>query len=149
MNKMTIRRANTDDFDELTQIWLDASVIAHDFIPATYWYSHQQAMRDTYLPLAEVYLAEDDSQVYGFIALLEHKIAALFISPYLQGQGVGTALIHHAKSIRPDLELGVYQQNTRSVQFYKSVGFSVIQETIDEQTNSKEFVMRWEKSLGE
>lgn len=142
MSNITIRRADTDDFNQLTEIWLDASLIAHDFIPAIYWQSHKQAMRERYLPIAEVYLAEDTHQIYGFIALLENKIAALFISPHLQGQGVGTALIHYAQRIRPDLELGVYQQNTRSVQFYKSVGFQVVQETIDEQTDCKEFLMR-------
>lgn len=102
-------------------------------------------MQNTYLPIVEVYLAEDANHIYGFIALLENKIAALFISLQLQGQGVGTLLIDYAKAMRLDLELGVYQQNQNSVRFYQSVGFNIITEMIDEQTNTKEFLMRWEK----
>lgn len=145
MNSISIRQANTDDFSELTEIWLDASLKAHDFIPASYWQSHKLAMQHSYLPIAEVYLAENTGTILGFIALMQDKIAALFVSPQKQGQGVGTLLINYAKAMRSELELGVYQQNQNSVRFYQSVGFKIIKEMTDVETNTQELLMRWEK----
>ena len=144
MSSITIRQANTSDFSGLTEIWFNASVKAHDFIPEIYWENNKVQMQNTYLPMSEVYLAEDTTNIYGFIALVKNTIAAIFVSPELQGKGIGKLLINHAKGIRNNLELNVYQQNTNSVRFYKSVGFKVVEETLDEETESKEFLMRWD-----
>lgn len=143
MSSIEIRQANTNDFNALTEIWFNASVKAHDFIPEIYWKNNKVKMQNTYLPMSEVYLAADTTKIHGFIALVENTIAAIFISPEQQGKGIGKLLINHAKSIRNNLELNVYQQNTNSVRFYESVGFKVIEETFDEETESKEFLMRW------
>lgn len=144
MSSFTIRQADPHDFSELTEIWFNASVKAHDFISEIYWKNNKVKMHDTYLPMSEVYLVEDMSNIYGFIALVENKIAAIFVSPELQGKGIGKLLINHAKGIRNNLELSVYQKNINSVRFYESVGFKVVAETLDEETRSKEFLMRWE-----
>lgn len=144
MSSTEIRRANIHDFSELTDIWFNASVKAHDFIPETYWENNKIQMQNTYLPMSEVYLVENTNNIYGFIALVENTIAAIFVSPEQQGKGIGKLLINHAKGIRDNLELNVYQQNTNSIRFYKSVGFKVVEETLDEETESKEFLMRWD-----
>ncbi|OTG79234.1 MULTISPECIES: N-acetyltransferase [Acinetobacter] len=147
MSSTEIRRANIHDFSELTDIWFNASVKAHDFIPETYWENNKIQMQNTYLPMSEVYLVENTSNIYGFIALVENTIAAIFVSPEQQGKGIGKLLINYAKGMRRSLELNVYQQNTSSVRFYKSVGFKVIEETVDEATNSEEFLMRWDRDI--
>jgi putative acetyltransferase len=142
---INIRKADIDDFSVLSEIWLEASLIAHHFIPEAYWKENKLKMQHVYLPMSEVYLAEYHHQIYGFIALLDHKLAAIFVSPSHQGKGVGTALIQYAQAIRTELELNVYQENPQSVQFYKTLGFEVVEEGIDFETNSKEFLMRWVK----
>ncbi|EOI1184357.1 N-acetyltransferase [Raoultella ornithinolytica] len=145
MSSIEIRQANIHDFSKLTDIWFNASVKAHDFIPEIYWEYNKAQMQDIYLPMSEVYLVENVNNIYGFIALVENTIAAIFVSPEQQGKGIGKLLINHAKGIRDNLELNVYQQNTNSVRFYKSVGFKVVEETLDEETESKEFLMRWDR----
>ena len=147
MSPMEIRQANIHDFSYLTEIWFNASVKAHDFIPEIYWENNKVKMQDTYLPMSEVYLVENTNNIYGFIALVENTIAAIFVSPEQQGKGIGKLLINHAKGIRNNLELNVYQQNTNSIRFYKSVGFKVVEETLDEETESKEFLMRWDEAF--
>lgn len=145
MSSIGIRQANIHDFSDLTDIWFNASVKAHSFIPEAYWKNNKEKMQDTYLPMSEVYLIEDQNKSYGFIALIENKIAAIFISPEHQGKGLGKLLINYAKIQKDSLELNVYQQNTNSVRFYKSVGFKVIEEAFDVEAGSKEFLMRWDK----
>ncbi|WP_312049787.1 N-acetyltransferase [Acinetobacter courvalinii] len=141
-----IRKASAHDFGVLTEIWLAASIKAHHFIPAEYWQSNSLRMQDTYLPMSEVYLAEDIHNIYGFIALLDHTIAAIFVSPEYQAKGVGRQLIQYAQQIRNRLQLNVYQDNKNSVKFYQAHGFRILNESLDTATGSKEYVMVWEKS---
>ena len=141
-----IRKATSNDFNELTRIWLQASIKAHHFIPASYWESNTTKMQEIYLPMSEVYIAEDAINIYGFIALVEDTVAAIFISPEHQAKGIGKQLISYAQEMRSRLELNVYQENKNSVKFYLASGFRIINEDLDTATNAKEYVMLWEKS---
>lgn len=141
-----IRKATSNDFNELTKIWLQASIKAHYFIPASYWESNTTKMQEIYLPMSEVYIAEDAINIYGFIALVEDTVAAIFVSPEHQAKGIGKQLISYAQEMRSHLELNVYQENKNSVKFYLASGFRIINEDLDTATNAKEYVMLWEKS---
>jgi len=141
-----IRKATSNDFNELTKIWLQASIKAHHFIPASYWESNTTKMQEIYLPMSEVYIAEDAINIYGFIALVEDTVAAIFVSPEHQAKGIGKQLISYAQEMRSRLELNVYQENKNSIKFYLASGFRIINEGLDTATNAKEYVMLWEKS---
>ena len=45
------------------------------------------------------------------------------------------------------LELAVYVENKRAVDFYKKQGFHVIAEQENEDSKAREYGMRWEKVL--
>lgn len=102
-------------------------------------------MQEKYLPMSEVYLAEETGNVCGFIALVENKIAAIFVSPKHQRKGIGKRLISFAKKIKTQLELNVYQDNKNSVKFYELNDFKILKETVDDEIKAKEFVMFWKK----
>ena len=95
----TIQKAEMQDIESILNIWLNASLQAHDFIPATYWEQQLLPMRDLYLPLAENYVIKDNQNVTGFASLLKSEavLAALFIAPHQQSLGYGTALIDFFK----------------------------------------------------
>lgn len=38
------------------EIWLSASLLAHDFIPASYWQEQFEVVRDRYLPISATYV---------------------------------------------------------------------------------------------
>lgn len=48
-----IRLARPDEYADLVDIWLEASLQAHDFIPDAFWHSQRDAMLNHYLPAAE------------------------------------------------------------------------------------------------
>lgn len=75
-----IRKMKNQDLKQLTQIWLEASLKAHDFISADYWKENKALMEVQYLPNSEVYIAAEGNRIYGFIALIENHIAAIFVS---------------------------------------------------------------------
>ncbi|AYA02577.1 N-acetyltransferase [Acinetobacter sp. WCHAc010034] len=140
-----IRKAAADDMQAMLQIWLDASIQAHDFIPAAFWQNQLISMRDTYLPLAENYVIEDNNAVMGFASLLwpDAFLAALFVAPEQQSYGYGSALLDFLKQQRRELHLSVYAENAPAVSFYQKHGFKVISQGIDENTGHAEYAMTW------
>ena len=136
-----IRKYNESDLDVILEIWLMASAKAHDFVPAEFWESQVDNMRNIYLPASEVYVYESASKVVGFYALHENNLAAIFVEPDLQGRGIGKQLLNHAKSQRVTLTLSVYQENQASYQFYLSQGFKVVSEQLDDHTGHLEYTM--------
>lgn len=136
-----IRAFEKRDIETVLNIWLEASLIAHDFIDASFWHSQVENMRSLYIPASETYVIELESTVVGFCSLHDNQLAALFIAPEFQAKGFGKQLLTHAKALRTDLTLGVYKNNTASCAFYLSQGFVVTCEQTDEQTGHQEYLM--------
>lgn len=107
-----IRRFEPRDMDRLLEIWLNASIKAHDFIDASFWQANIESMRDVYIPASETCVFEDSSGVLGFYSLLDNQLTALFVDPAHQGKGFGKQLLDHAKCLRKALSLAVYKKNT-------------------------------------
>lgn len=110
-----IRSANDVDTQAILDIWLAASIAAHDFVPAEFWRAQLDDMRTRYLPASQVFVYEQEGRVVGFHALSGHTLAALFVQPEWQGRGIGTALLSHARRLRGELTLSVYLANQPSV----------------------------------
>ncbi|GEK48897.1 acetyltransferase [Bisbaumannia pacifica] len=138
-----IRDYREEDVDQVLAIWLSASILAHDFVPAAFWESQVEAMRDAYLPAAETRVFEEAGQISGFYCLVETTLAAIFVSPERQGRGIGSALIEDAKRCRESLTLTVYQANRSSVEFYRKHGFVIHDEQLDANTGQPEWVMEY------
>ncbi|ELL9329581.1 N-acetyltransferase [Vibrio fluvialis] len=136
-----LRPFRVEDMDDLLNVWLSASIEAHDFVAASYWQSQVENMRHLYLPASEVYVYLLSGELVGFYALYENTLAAIFVSPDCQGQGIGTLLLDHAKLQRAQLSLTVYKENQASCQFYLKQGFQVVREQTDEHTGHAELVM--------
>ena len=105
----------------LSDIWLRASMIAHPFIGEAALREQQPLMEDVYLPMASTWVAETGGQAVGFVCLLKSHIAALFVDPAFQGQGIGRALLDFAVSRHNVLTLEVYTDNSKAVAFYLSL----------------------------
>ncbi|HCH0918707.1 TPA: N-acetyltransferase [Vibrio parahaemolyticus] len=136
-----IRKYNSHDLDSVLEIWLKASVEAHDFVPADFWCSQVENMRNIYIPASEVFVYEIESKILGFYALYESTLAAIFVFPEFQGKGIGKQLLSHVKAQRAILSLSVYKENQASYQFYLSQGFAVVSEQLDEHTGHPEYTM--------
>lgn len=143
-----IRLAQEKDYDRMVEIWLEASIKAHNFIPAKYWEDGVSDMRTVYLPQSQSWVYEDEQQqIQGFASVLDNHIAALFVNSQLQGRGIGSLLIRFLKTTSRKLSLNVYADNKEAVDFYKKHGFQVEEETMDEATSAKDLVMNWTTEL--
>ena len=139
-----IRPYHANDANAVLDIWLTASLQAHAFIAESFWRDQLAAMRDIYLPQAETLVLEEDGEILGFASLHEQRMAALFIAPSAQGQGLGKHLLDETKRRRSVLELSVYSANTRACRFYQACGFAVVAEQNDPHSGHPELVMRWQ-----
>lgn len=139
-----IRKFENLDLDAVMQIWLQANLGAHAFIPASFWEAHFEMVRNM-LPQAELYVHEDKDtrQIDGFIGLTGNHIEGIFVAKAARSKGVGKALLDHAKLLKPSLTLNVYQKNERALAFYRREQFIVQSEGIDEDTNEADIQMLW------
>lgn len=136
-----IRAFKQSDMEQVLEIWLEASIEAHDFIGKEFWESRLVDMRDVYLPSGETCVYEEDGSIKGFASLCGNNLAALFVLPDCQRRGIGTRLMAKAKNVRDRLQLTVYKENSKAIEFYKKCGFEIIKEQIDKHTGHKEFLM--------
>ncbi len=122
-SNLEIRAYEAQDNAALTEIWHDASIIAHSFLGAETLLEHRRLVSDVYLPQAETWVACLNGAPVGFIGLMENFMGGLFVAPEAQGRGVGPALVRHGPALKGVLHLDVYARNARTVRFYRRMGF--------------------------
>lgn len=136
-----IRQYQGSDIEAVLDIWLRASIEAHDFVAASFWESQLDNMRNLYIPGSETWVHEEDGEVLGFYSLCDNHLAAIFVDPHAQRRGIGKQLIAHATSRRETLTLSVYQENWASCAFYLAQGFRIVSEQTEPHTGHMEYTM--------
>jgi len=131
---MIIRKFEHSDTEKIVEIWYNASVIAHSFIPREMWESHKIELKNKYLPIAETRVAEESGILIGFISLLDNFIGGLFVATTKQGKGVGTKLIEQARLEKGHLNVSVYDKNINARRFYTKNGFRCISKEVQPET---------------
>jgi ribosomal protein S18 acetylase RimI-like enzyme len=81
----------------------------------------------TILRTCDIWVAEDECQIVGFLAIRGSYIDRLYVLPRVQRSGVGVALLRHAMQLSPNgLELHTHQKNLTARSFYEKYGFAAI-----------------------
>jgi putative acetyltransferase len=144
---INIRDCKKEDLDILVNLWFEVSLKAHDFISKGYWEAQKRDMKEKYLPIADTYIIEDSHKIVGFISMVDTYLAAIFIDNNSQGRGYGKNLLQYIKGQKQHIELKVYKNNEASCKFYLKNGFRVMEESVDEGTGEKEYLMIWNKEF--
>ena len=119
-----IRRFETRDLNEIMDLWLHANIESHSFIEADYWKKNYDMVRKL-ISEAEMYVAEENEEIQGFIGLIDTYIAGIFVKAKEQSN--------------------VYKKNMRAVVFYQHRGFKIVNQKIDENTSEEEYTMEWHR----
>ena len=107
---MPIRKLQKTDINRVAEIWLTANRNAHAFIPAAYWESHLDFVKNM-LPQTEVYVYETNQTIQGFIGINGESIEGIFVANEMQSHGIGKLLLDFLKEKKTKLSLNVYQKN--------------------------------------
>ena len=141
-----IRKLNEADIDKVMDIWMKSTIKAHDFISKEYWQNNYNTVKEVYIHMSETFVYKDVQGIKGFISVINNEfIGALFVDIDFQGNGIGKQLIDYAVSKYGKLQLAVYKENKKSVEFYINRGFKIIEEQINDDSKHVEYIM--EKSL--
>lgn len=139
-----IRPYREEDAVVLTEIWLAASLRAHDFVNDAFWRSRAAEIQEVWLPVAETLVWEENGRPAAFVSIIDNEyIGALFVEPSRQGRGIGSGLLSFVQNGRKSLKLRVYAKNKRAAAFYVRHGFREEQKGIDENTGEEELLMTW------
>jgi putative acetyltransferase len=83
----------------------------------------------------------DDEFVKGMIHIEGNQIAELYVDPFFEGQGIGSALIEFAIEQKDCDRLWVLEKNTKAIRFYQKHGFSFTSEK-QLQDGTPEFIVK-------
>ncbi|MGL5378855.1 N-acetyltransferase, partial [Clostridium sp.] len=137
-----IRKIESKDIDKIMDIWLESTIKAHNFISKEYWENSYDTVKNVYIPMAETFVYDDKDGTKGFISIINNEfIGALFVATQYQGSGIGKALIDYTMDKYKKLNLAVYKDNKKSVEFYINRGFKIVKEQINEDSGYDEYIM--------
>ena len=93
--------------------------------------AERENIRELYLPKVATTVVEVDGKVAAFLCLLNREVAALFVHPRAQGQGLGTRLVQAQTT---PLTLEVFDANAHARAFYAARGFREVGHRVHEET---------------
>jgi putative acetyltransferase len=137
-----IRKYQDHDLNSLLELWYRASHLAHPFLDESFLRQERETIASVYMPRAETWVYARQGDVVGFISLLGNEVGGLFVDPTVQREGIGRALMDHARLLRGELEVEVFKANSIGRRFYDRYGFVFVKEHVDEQTGQPVLRMR-------
>jgi putative acetyltransferase len=136
---MLVRQARLAEADMLALILRTSMRTAMPFLPDLHTPEEDRRfLREVVLATCEVWVAELDGLIAGFVAVGDELVEHLYVLPEHQRSGVGTALLDHAKERRPGgFTLWTFQGNDGARRFYERHGLRAICFTDGEQNEEK------------
>jgi putative acetyltransferase len=136
---LNLRPARPDDAAAIAFVHHTAMRVSLPFLPELHtldevvvWAAGQ------ILPNNQVWVAERDGEVCGYIAFAADWINDLYVLPEVQGQGIGPQLLAKALADGRTRRLWTFQRNTRARGFYESRGFVLVELTDGSGNEEKE-----------
>ncbi|KTC87688.1 GNAT family N-acetyltransferase [Legionella drozanskii] len=125
--KSPICNVEKPDYLQLIEIWEKSVRATHDFLPDKEIDELKPLILNNYFNAVLLKCSKNiEGKIIGFIGVAEYKIEMLFISPDVQGQGIGSALCQYAIEHLGATKVDVNEQNHRAREFYKKIGFNVV-----------------------
>ncbi len=141
---MILRPATPDDAAPLALI-LGDWVRETGWMPVLHTREEDQGFLRHLIETGDVTVAEDETPL-GFLARDGEEVRALYLATAARGQGIGKALLDHAKAGHPTLRLWAFEANDRAVRLYLREGFRMAERTDGAGNEEKlpDLRMTWE-----
>ena len=127
---MILRRATLADAQAVAVVHRMAMRVSLSFLPELH--TAEEDLRffsERFLPAYEVWVADADGEIVGYIGFDADWVQHLYLLPEFQGQGIGPELLALALADGRPRRLWTFQQNTRARRFYEARGFVLLELT--------------------
>jgi GNAT superfamily N-acetyltransferase len=126
---MELRRADQSEAETIGDLYWRAREAAVPAIPPSV--HPRDDVLDYFatvmLPNREVWVAVEDGEIIGLLVLEPGWVDHLYLEPSRTGEGIGGALLDHAKREQPSgLDLWAFRSNTGARRFYERHGFAAV-----------------------
>ena len=121
-----IRKYKKSDTEEIVDVWYKSSSIAHPFLDSSFMEKEKTNIREIYLPNTKTWVFTNENSLDGSITMMDNEVAAIFVRPEKQGQGIGKNLMDLVSQIYDELEVEVFRDNKIGRSFYDNYGFKKI-----------------------
>jgi GNAT superfamily N-acetyltransferase len=143
---VSLRRAVLADSAEVARLRRHVTRVSLPYLPDLHtpeedlWFFSERLFQEN-----EVWVAEAEGQIVGYIAFKPGWISHLYIHPDHEGRGLGPELLAKALEDGTARELWTFQQNARARRFYETRGFSLVRLTDGEDNEEKtpDALYRW------
>ncbi len=128
--ELIVRRMIDAEARTVVELWHDTKKNAYPYLPLEQARTLDEDFaffQQVLLPRFDIWVAEEQDQLVGFLAMNGSYIDRLYVLPSVQRLGIGAALIKHAKKLSPSgIELHTHQKNLAARGFYEKHGFLAI-----------------------
>jgi GNAT superfamily N-acetyltransferase len=124
-----IRRARAEDVDAIATLFR-RSYRTLEFLPILHTPEEDREHFAGVVENQDVWVAEEDGDIVGFIALDGDLGRFFYVVPEAHGRGIGSALFEQAQQARPEgFGFWVFQANERARRFYERRGCVAVEFT--------------------
>ena len=139
-----IRRATDADADAVAAVF-GRSFATLDFLPKLHTAEEDRAHLEGVIAEQDVWVAEDEGKLAGFIALKGDLGTFFYVTPEAQRRGLGSALFEHVQHERPHgFTFWVFQANDAARAFYERRGCVAVEFTDGSGNDEKTPDVRYE-----
>ena len=127
-----VRLLRESELEEVIAIWHGARKETHTSLGieaerGVTLANSRQVFREVIVPRCEIWVAEREEELLGFLAIRGSYIDRMYVRPETQREGVGTALLRKAQELSPSgLELHTHDSNHSARDFYEKHGFRAV-----------------------
>jgi len=152
-SNITIRPYRPEDLAEVVELWHDSKSKAFFYVQVqqTYKIANDTAhFQEVVSKECQVWLAEEEDEILGFIALEGDLIDQLFVKIDEQRKGIGSLLVRKAKNLSPlGLRAYTFQKNFAARSFFDKHGFRVVRSGVSSPPeNEPDLEYAWSHDQG-
>jgi putative acetyltransferase len=130
VRRLILRRATDADAQAIAIVHRTAMRVSLAFLPELHTAEEDiRFFAQRFLPVCEVWVADDDGRIVGYVGFDPDWVHHLYVHPDAQGRRIGPQLLALALADGRSRRLWTFQQNERARRFYEARGFTLVQLT--------------------